>query len=264
LKSPALPTVVASSLLVLVGLSSCASSSKKSESLRNVDDLLDQIELVHVDCELGGQAAHDALARLEELVDPDFVGDPTLAYGEFVGAIELSEKQASTLGKRIATMEGAAVSVFDKWTQDLEVFSSEKMRERSAQRLEQTRERYQAIVTAAVPSHEAYLQLNAGLRDLAIYLGHDFNQASVSAIQDDVGDLSEMSAVLDGHFDGTLAAAQAYVRASAMPGNMDVAPDPDAEKARAERRAERRAQAEKQGKAKRANRYSANAQSGGE
>src|SRR5262249_6264441 len=126
-------------------------------------------------------------------------------------------KSARDLRSSVEPMKAAAGPVFEKWNTDLLSFTSPGMRQRSQARLEETRDRYQAIVVAVEPAESSLDTFNLGLRDIALFLGHDFNSQSVFAIQDDVRTLTDMAAELDTRLGNSLTAAQAYVQSSSLP-----------------------------------------------
>ena len=67
----------------------------------------------------------------------------------------------------------------------------------------------------------AYDILNIGLRDQAVYLGHDLNNDSLSDVSDEMRAMSKLVTELDGRFDSTQAAAEAYIHSRALPGQME-------------------------------------------
>ena len=151
-------------------------SGKKRDGLVRVDELLEKIEQVHVETEVSKESVRESMRTLRTLVAPDFGGDALESYESFVKAIEKSEGQAAALRKSVEPMEKTAEQVFADWAKSLESFSNAEMRERSQLRLENTRERYEAIVSAVEPAQWAYDALNRTLRDHALFLSHDFKR----------------------------------------------------------------------------------------
>jgi len=224
-------------LLVLLPalLTGCGTFSKKSAGLRRVDDFLERVERVQVASELAIDRMHGAVTSLEVLAEPGFRGDPMVAYSAYVEAVEQSEDQADELRRSLESMESGAKAMFEQWAEDLKAFTSADMRRRSQVRLVEARKRYEAIVTAVTPAMWGYDSLNQGLRDHATFLEHDYNSAAVAEIADGVRDITDQAAELDGRFEASVAAAQAYVRSAALPGQM---PGDQAETARDPRKSE--------------------------
>lgn len=193
---------------------------KKSAGLDKVDDLLDRIERVHVEAELSRETSDAAMNALRSICDPEFSGEALDAYTEFVKTIDDSEKQADKLRKSIGPMKKTAESVFAAWASDLEGFGSAEMRQRSQQRLEQTRQRYVAISTSVDPALWAYDALNHDLRDHALFLSHDFNSAAIADLSGEVDTLSHDSDELTKRLDKCLKACEGYIRSSALRGQL--------------------------------------------
>ena len=206
---------------VLVGASavftSCA-STKQSVGLENVDSLVSRVEQVHLETELAKQSVYAAIVSLGPLFAEDFTGDATEAFEAFAQATEVAEKQANELRAHISPMRNSAIAVFDRWDKSLEDFSSDGMRQRSADRLEATRDRFAEVQEASVLAQEQFDALNGQLRDTVLFLGHDFNSASVAEIEEDAYALRDEARSLGKVFDSCMDAAAEYVEKSALRG----------------------------------------------
>lgn len=222
-------TALARSVFVFVPaclvIASCASTTEQSQSLRQVDDLLSHIERMQVETLVAKEKSHAALDQLKTLTAPSFAGDPNAQYTQFVQAIDQSEAQARTISTNIFPMKEAAESMFQQWTVDLESFGNSRMRSRSAMRMEETRTRYQNVLSAATAVRVALETYNSDLRDHALFLGHDFNAAAVQSITSDVATMSDQILELDQRFDACVTAAKAYVEAGALHGQIESAPN---------------------------------------
>lgn len=189
-----------------------------------VDDLLTQIERVHVECELSRQRVLEAQEELSVISAADFSGDPLVAYEQFQASIEASEDQAKSLRSKVAPMRRAAEPFFEQWAADLSSFGNPAMRQHSRQRLEQTRERYERIVAAVLPAQSALDAFNMSLNDCALFLGNDFNSGSVAAIGNELVAIKGLGGELEGSFDASLAACEKYIHAAALRGQIAESP----------------------------------------
>ena len=196
---------------------SCA-TTKQSVGLENVDSLVSRVEQVHLETELSKQSVYAAIVSLGPLIAKDFNGDPTEAFEAFAQATEMAERQANELRAHIAPMRNSAVAVFDRWGKSLEDFSSDGMRQRSADRLDATRERFAEVQEASVLAQEQFDALNVQLRDTVLFLGHDFNSASVAEIEQDAYALRDEARILGKIFDSSMESAALYVEKSALRG----------------------------------------------
>ena len=181
----------------LVGSTSCKMTAKESRSIHRVDDLLSCIEKVHLESELAQERVREALGALHQIVSPQFGGDPAADYGAFIQAIETSEEQAEALRSSFDPMRESAQAMFDQWTHDLTAFTNPELRQRSRDRLDKTRQRYQAILAALEPTQAEYEAYNLSMRDCALFLGHDFNSEAVEAIVPSVRSITKQAKDLD-------------------------------------------------------------------
>ena len=214
-------------------LTSCSSLSavfdrKDESSLGQVDSLLGAVEQVHLECELSRQQSLETLDALHSVVAPGFQGDAILAHQGLLESLETSKLQAKALRDAIAPMTSSALAVVSKWNDDLAEYSSDRMRERSMERLEVTNMLYTNVQETLVMAADLFDMYNNGLTDHALYLGNDLNAASVSAIQEELLLVTEAAEALDLRLAACMDACQVYVRENALRGQLtiQVAPEP--------------------------------------
>ena len=220
-------------LAVIAGLSSCSTLSsvfdrQDESSLGQVDSLLGAVEQVHLECELSRQQSLKTLDALHSVVSPTFQGDAIAAHQGLLEALENSKLQAATLRQAMEPMSNAAVSVASKWSDDLAAYSSDRMRERSRERLDATNQLYSDVQVSLVSALDLFDMYNNGLNDHALYLGNDLNATSVSAIEEELLMVTKAAELLDNRLALCMEACQVYVRENALRGQltMQVAPEP--------------------------------------
>ncbi|MEM7305619.1 MAG: DUF2959 family protein [Planctomycetota bacterium] len=202
---------------------SCLSTSQEVDTLKRVDNLVGRVELLHFEAELSKSRVDNAVDALVGLVEGEYQGDPVIAFEQLVTAIELSEDQAESLRDSVEPMHETADAVFTQWAQDAAELRIDTLRARSVSRLDDTRRRYEQILASVEQAQSAYDAFNLGLRDHATYLEHDFNPAAVASIQGEIQTLTKWAGEVDMRLDNTMQAAEEYVRASALPGTIEVA-----------------------------------------
>jgi hypothetical protein len=187
------------------------------QSLDQVDVLLGRIERVQVECELSKESVRDATAALDALARPQFQGDPKVAFTVVLEAFERTDERQKALGVSTAAMKKTAEKFFLHWSEDLQGFTNSSIRQRSQDRLEEARARYRTIEAAVDPTLASFGVYNVSLRDLNLFLEHDFNPASVRAVAPEIDALAGMAADLDVRFERSIMAAQDYVSSAALP-----------------------------------------------
>jgi hypothetical protein len=172
-------------LAAAVALPACATSNP-GETLSQVNYLITSIERVHTDTELARQRVHQAAVELQKITAFDFKGDVVGVYTSFANSVKAESKQLELLGNSVNKMKEVAEPVFKQWAKDLESFASIDLRLKSQQRLTDTRQQYDAILSTAGLAQAAYKTFDGRLRDYSTYLKSDFNAGSVAAITKDV------------------------------------------------------------------------------
>lgn len=206
--------VTALALAVVAG----CSSTKQKVGLADVDSLMGRVEKVHMETELSKESVYDAILKMQPIFAANFDGDASEAFEVFAEATEQCQVQANKLRSHVAPMRSAADTVFDEWTTKLEEFDSQSMRQRSLLRLEATRERYAEVQEAAVAAQEAFDSLNRGMRDIVLFLGHDFNMDAVEEITEEAMTIRDQARSLGMVFDDCMQAAEDYIATSALKG----------------------------------------------
>lgn len=214
------PTLV---LAAALGLSSCQ-TARKSDGLNQVDDLLSRIEQVYVECELTDARVREAMEALAWLTSPEFDGDPLAAHAALGLAAERAALQAKELERSIAPLKASGEALFQRWSADLESFRSASMRARSAERLAETRARYDAIVESVDPAFARLAELNAILGDSVLFLANDLNAGSIAALRGDVEALLASAKELSTELAVCLGAADGYMRSAALPEGLGAGP----------------------------------------
>lgn len=212
----ALPSAPALLLLAaLVPLTAC-SSTRQSASLHQVDELSNRIGAVRSELEETSTAVERTFATLRAIVRHDFT-DAEDAYRELVEAIARCHASLDDLRHESTPMERSAESFFERWTGNLEDFTSDAMRERSADRLRTTQRRYDRVADALELVFTSLGELNASLTDCALFLGNDFNSDGIAVVGDVVNQMQAQADLVQQRVRDALVAAQDYVSAAAPP-----------------------------------------------
>jgi hypothetical protein len=215
-------------LVPCLALGACSGSGfslKSSDGLEKVDELLSHVERVRVESLVSKERAQAALESLKGILAPEFRGDAVVAHQKFAAAVEQSEDQADTLRNRVKPMKRTGEAMFAQWTEDLESFGNLSMRQRSQERLEATRARYDVIVSTALAAQLAYDAFNGDLSDQVLFLENDFNASSVAVVAQEQEGLRSRAKELARRLEAVNAACQAYVEYSAPQAELERAPE---------------------------------------
>lgn len=136
--------------------------------------------------------------------------DNRKAYKKLTKELSKSEKAAANVRTKAAAMDVVANDFFSNWEASLEGFSSEDLRQRSAERLNDTRKRYEEILEAAGEAGDAFDPFVTNLKDQILFLGHDLNPSAIQALQGDAKKLNGRAAEVFKDVDKTIVTASEY------------------------------------------------------
>ncbi len=217
-------------LALTVGLASCANLSgvfavnETNGGPSRVEDLITRVERVHVECEVSREHVRESVAALRSVLDAS-QADPATAFTQFQRAITNSEKQAKALRASFGPMKRAASPFFEQWSNDLESFRSTELRQRSQERLAETRLRFDSIVASVEPTQAVFDSFNAILADRVLFLGHDFNSSSISVVRSEYETLEQLAVELVGRLDQGMSLTRDYVLQASPPIQLEGVPE---------------------------------------
>ncbi|MCB9908524.1 MAG: DUF2959 family protein [Planctomycetes bacterium] len=201
----------------LLSLVACNATYHQSQGLQVVDDLVSQVETVHVECELARQSVRTTVDAMVELLSPKGNPDRVKAFADFGTAIDQSVLQLQSWSKALEAMQSGGERFFAGWAKDLDAFTSTQMRLQSRARMEATRSLYEAILVSSQAPLEAHARFNAGMSDVRLFLGRDFNMQAFRAIESQLRDLIREAGALEKGQNECMQNARTYVEQSGLP-----------------------------------------------
>ena len=108
-------------------------------------------------------------------------------YKKLNAELETSEEHAREVRERIDEVEDVAEALFDEWEDELKLYSSDSLRRSSANKLKETRGRYQNLMKAMRRAEARIEPVLAPLRDQVLYLKHNLNAQAIASLQSELG-----------------------------------------------------------------------------
>ncbi len=178
--------VVPSSFLMvtLVALSGCATSSPK-EAAKLVSRVEGSRRALQA-AEAQIRSTLDTANSLGQTEGGSLQSDLQRLNSE----IKLSNEKRDDFGKRVASMDKTSASYFTAWAAELDKYETEEFRTRSEARLEETRGRYNQLMTTMQQAEEKFNPFMAKLHDVSRYLNFMLNPTGVASIKTSVGEMS--------------------------------------------------------------------------
>ncbi|GAB4152597.1 MAG: hypothetical protein Fur0037_21420 [Planctomycetota bacterium] len=212
----AAPSIL-SPLLPLLLAPACSVFSSGPSGHATVEELLRTVQAVQSEAEATHAKAQAAVVALRRLTASDFAGDPVTALAELDQAVKESEQATARLFASLEPMKDAAGPVFAQWAKDVNSMASETLRAKSQQRLDATRQRFDAILMNLEPAIVACQELDNVLRDSVLFLSHDLNQDALRTLGEEMPSITSAASRLERKFRDSSDAASAYIAATALP-----------------------------------------------
>ena len=172
--------------LVLAACSSAQYAVMEKFGIHKREILVDRVEGARDSQEEAKQQFASALEEFSAVLN--FQGG-TLEekYTQLNTELEASEEHARDVSKRIDEVEDVAEALFDEWEDELKLYSSDSLRRSSAEKLEQTRNRYQNLMKAMRRAEARIEPVLTPLRDQVLYLKHNLNAQAIASLQSELG-----------------------------------------------------------------------------
>lgn len=96
---------------------------------------------------------------------------------------EQSEDKAREVERRINDVKSVAKSLFNEWEDELKEYTNPELRRKSEDKLEQTRQQYDQLISAMERAEEKIQPVLAAFRDQVLYLKHNLNAQAIASLQ---------------------------------------------------------------------------------
>lgn len=97
----------------------------------------------------------------------------------------------SAVSSRIDAIEHVAEALFDEWADEIEEYSSARLKSDSERKLRDTRRRYEGLLKALRKSEQRMEPVLAALKDNVLYLKHNLNAQAISALKVEFGQIEK-------------------------------------------------------------------------
>lgn len=172
-------------LVLLFTMAACKSayySTMETFGYEKRDILVDRVQEARDEQEQAKVQFTSALDQFKAVVD--FEGDDLeVMYKELDSGYKKSKRSAEGVGEKIDRVESVAQALFDEWEAELNAYNSEELRTISAQRLKDTRSRYEQLVGAMERAESSIPPVLSAMQDQVLFLKHNLNAQAIASIQ---------------------------------------------------------------------------------
>ena len=100
---------------------------------------------------------------------------------------EQSQAKAQAVHDRIASVEDVSQALFEEWENELNQYSSAKLRRRSQQKLRETRSQYEKFIKAMKRAESQMDPVLAKFKDQVLFLKHNLNAQAIASLKGELG-----------------------------------------------------------------------------
>lgn len=172
-------------LMMLSSFTACKSAyygTMEAFGYEKRDILVDRVEEARDEQEQAKVQFTSALDQFKAVID--FKGDDLEAmYRELDRGYEKSRQAASDVGDKIDRVGSVAEALFAEWEEELDTYNSEELRAISAERLAETRRRYEQLIGAMERAEATIPPVLSAMHDQVLFLKHNLNAQAIASIQ---------------------------------------------------------------------------------
>lgn len=123
-----------------------------------------------------------------------------------------SEAAAQDVRDKIDAVESVSEALFEEWEEELELYQSEALKRSSQTKLRATRRQYNQLMGAMKKVASKMDPVLATLRDQTLYLKHNLNAQSITAVKAELGSIEREVAHLVRVMEISISKADAFVK----------------------------------------------------
>ena len=151
-----------------------------------------------------------ALEQFRTLVKVD-AGELESVYNKLSRELEVSEKRAAAVTKRIAEVEKVAGDLFAEWRSELDDYSDANSRRNSEKLLTDTEARYSQLLGAMQRAEAKIEPVLVVFRDKVLQLKHGLNATAIAALKNELVGVESDVGALVAEMEASVAEADAFL-----------------------------------------------------
>ena len=207
----AIQLMAVTSLLLVTGCSSVYYNTMEKVGIHKRDILVDRVENARDAQHESKEQFQSALEKFSAVLNFQG-GELEEKYNKLKDEYDESEDKAEAVRDRIAAVEDVAEAMFDEWQQELEQYSSAKLKRDSQKKLGHTQKRYKALIGAMKRAESKMGPVLAAFKDQVLYLKHNLNAKAILSLQDEFGSIKSDIAVLIKEMEKSIKEADDFIR----------------------------------------------------
>jgi outer membrane murein-binding lipoprotein Lpp len=199
------------SIHALAGCSSTQIAVKESLGYAKREQLVDRVEDARDGQEAAKEQFESALAEFLSVTGVE-TGDLEKKYSAVKKQYDRCEDRAGAVNGRIKDVERVATALFKEWDAELEQYSSSEMRATSKRQLDDTRAKYEQLVSTMKQAAAKMDPVLAAFKDQTLFLKHNLNARAIASLQETSGQIQSDVQTLVAEMQQAINEANAFIQ----------------------------------------------------
>ena len=197
-------------VILLSGCSQMYYRTMESFGVPKREILSDRVAKARGEQEHAKETFESALEQFRSVVTGE-AGELERKYDKLNGQLKKCESRADSVSKRIRAIEDVAEALFKEWEAELEQYQSQSLRRRSEDKLRDTRERYEQLITVMRRAEDKMAPVLDAFREQVLFLKHNLNAAAIASLQGEVVAIERDVADLVAEMERAIAEADTFI-----------------------------------------------------
>jgi len=177
-------------VLYIAGCSKAYYGVMEKVGIHKRDILVDRVEDARDAQSEAQEQFKDALEQFGAVVKIEST-DLKEAYETLNAEYEASEKAAENVSRRIDKVESVAEDLFAEWEEELQLYKNKALQRSSAQKLRQTRSRYQEMLDSMRKAEKSMTPVLDSFQDNVLFLKHNLNAQAIGSLRAEFSNLKQ-------------------------------------------------------------------------
>ena len=202
------------SFVAFLPLAACSSTQialKESLGYAKREQLVDRVEDARDGQEAAKEQFESALAEFLSVTGAD-TGELEKKYSAVKKQYDRCEDRAEAVNGRIKDVERVATALFKEWDAELDQYASSDLRAASKRQLDDTRVKYEALVSTMKQAAAKMDPVLAAFKDQTLFLKHNLNARAIASLQETSGQIQSDVQTLVAEMEQAINEANAFIR----------------------------------------------------
>jgi chromosome segregation ATPase len=174
--------------LVLGGCSDPYYSAMEKVGIHKRDIMVDRVEAARNSQEEAQERFQSALEQFGSVIALEET-DLKRAYERLNDEYEACVGAADQVSSRIDKVESVSDALFDEWSDEIKLYSSRDLARASKKQLDDTRERYEEMMSRMRSAEKSMEPVLSIFRDNVLFLKHNLNAQAIGSLQNEFASL---------------------------------------------------------------------------